>query len=135
PGVHLVGGDDLGAGGGVGGVVVPGRAAGVGLDEHSRSGARRRDHAGHVGRHQRDAALTGPVLAEHTYGHGHGGSVLPFRDHLDRAGRTLGGAQAAALAVLEVDLEVGPAELADGVVGADAVAVVALEAVAAGQAA
>ena len=59
-----------------------------------------------------------------------------LRDHLDRAARTLGHADAAALAVVEVDLvALARAELDDRVVGADAVAVVALEAVAAGQAA
>src|SRR5215475_1153194 len=58
-----------------------------------------------------------------------------FRHHLDRAARALGDAEAAALAVVVVELEpLAGSELDDRVVGADAVAVVALEAVAAGQA-
>src|SRR5487761_2220807 len=56
--------------------------------------------------------------------------------HLDRAARALGHADAAALAVVVVELEAqAGAELDDRVVGAHAVAVVALEAVAATQAA
>jgi hypothetical protein len=56
--------------------------------------------------------------------------------HLDRPARALGHAHAAALAVVEIELEaLAGAELDDGVVGAHAVAVVALEAVAATQAA
>ena len=56
--------------------------------------------------------------------------------HLDRAARALGHADAAALAVVVVELEaLARPELDHRVVGADAVAVVALEAVAAGQAA
>src|SRR5690348_6339728 len=55
--------------------------------------------------------------------------------HLDGATGAFGGAQAAALAVVVVDLVLAVGELDDGVVGADAVAVVAAEAVAAGHAA
>src|SRR5207344_1466136 len=59
-----------------------------------------------------------------------------LRHHGDRAARALLGAHAAALAVVVVEAEaVARPELDHGVVGADAVAVVALEAVAAGQAA
>src|SRR5215468_5410288 len=55
--------------------------------------------------------------------------------HLDRAARALGDAEAAALAVVVVELEpLAGSELDDRVVRADAVAVIALEAVAAGQA-
>src|SRR4051794_6716543 len=59
----------------------------------------------------------------------------PFGFHRDRAAWALRGAQAAALAVVEVDrVVVGPGtDLDDRVVGADAVAVVAGQAVAAGQ--
>src|SRR5436189_6063974 len=54
--------------------------------------------------------------------------------HLDGAARALRDADAAALAIVVVELEPVPrAELDDRVVGADAVAVVALEAVAAAQ--
>src|SRR6185437_1384195 len=56
-------------------------------------------------------------------------------DHLDGAAGAFGGAQAAALAVVVVDLVLTVGELDDGVVGADAVAVVAAEAVATGHAA
>src|SRR5215470_2043147 len=59
-----------------------------------------------------------------------------FGDHLDGAGRAFGDAVAAALAVVEVDLvALARSQLDDGVVRADAVAVVAFEAVAAGHAA
>ena len=59
-----------------------------------------------------------------------------LRHHLDRAARTLGHADAAALAVVEVELEaLARAQLDHRVVGTHAVAVVALEAVAARQAA
>src|SRR5438128_2610187 len=59
-----------------------------------------------------------------------------FRHHLDRAARALRDAQAAALAIVVVELEsLAGTELHDRVVGAHAVAVVALEAVAARQAA
>src|SRR5215467_6138672 len=60
----------------------------------------------------------------------------PGRAHLDGPGRALGRAQAAPLAVVGVDGEPeSRAELGDGVVRADRVAVVALEAVAARHAA
>src|SRR5271165_4360065 len=54
--------------------------------------------------------------------------------HLDRPARAFGGAEAAAFAIVVVELEslAGP-ELDDRVVGADAVAIVAFEAVAAAQ--
>src|SRR3954447_2281505 len=55
--------------------------------------------------------------------------------HLDGAAGAFGGAPAAAPAVVVVDLVLAVAELDDGVVRADAVAVVAAEAVAAGHAA
>ena len=56
-------------------------------------------------------------------------------DRLDRAARAFLGADAAALAIIEVELEThARPELDHGIVGTDAVAIVALEAVAAGQA-
>ena len=59
-----------------------------------------------------------------------------LRNHLDRAARALGHADAAALAVVEIELEpLARPQLDHRVVGAHAVAVVALEAVAARQAA
>src|SRR5271165_3764750 len=55
-----------------------------------------------------------------------------LRHHLDRAARAFGGAEAAALAIVVVELEpFAGAELDHGVVGADAVAIVAFEAIAA----
>ena len=61
---------------------------------------------------------------------------MVLRHHVDRAARTLGHAQATALAVVVVELEaLARPELDHRVVRTDAVAVVALEAVAAGQAA
>src|SRR6266545_5037178 len=58
-------------------------------------------------------------------------------DHLDRSARAFLDAESAALAEVEIDLVelAGLAELDHGVVGTDAVAVVAAEAVAAGHAA
>ena len=59
-----------------------------------------------------------------------------LRNHLDRAARAFGHADAAALAVVEIELEpLARPQLDHRVVGAHAVTVVALEAVAAGQAA
>jgi hypothetical protein len=59
-----------------------------------------------------------------------------FRHHFDGAARALGRADAAAFAVVEVELEaLARPELDHGVVRTDAVAVVALEAVAAREAA
>ncbi len=63
-------------------------------------------------------------------------SELQVRNHLDRTRRTFADADAAAFAVVQVDLEAeAGAELFDGVVGTDSEAVIALEAVAAGHAA
>src|ERR1700693_6026419 len=60
----------------------------------------------------------------------------PLGPHLDRAARAFGLAQPAALAIVVVDLEaLARTQLHHGVVGAHPVAVVALEAVAARQAA
>src|ERR1700690_2706271 len=62
-------------------------------------------------------------------------ALYRFRGHLDGTARAFLGADTAALAVIEVELEThaGP-ELDHGIVGTDAVAIVAFEAVAAGQA-
>ena len=59
-----------------------------------------------------------------------------FRDHLDGAAGAFLSADAATLAIIQVELEThaGP-ELDHGIVGTDAVAIIALETVSAGQAA
>ena len=59
-----------------------------------------------------------------------------FRHHRNRPARTLGFADSATLAVVQVELEaLAWAQFYDGIVGADAVAVVALEAIATREAA
>src|SRR5579863_9004332 len=64
------------------------------------------------------------------------GPLNRLRHHVDRAAWALGGAQAAAFAIVVIELEaLARTELDDGVVGADAVAIVAFEAIAATQAA